>query len=1036
MAITAADIKVKFSSENADVVKKDIDSVGDSTESLSQRLTGAGQKMTLFATTPILGFMTKAFMGAAGLEQAFGKTEAVFGNATDSVIAWSQNSADAFGLSQSEALAMVSTYGAILNAQGVAADTSKAYSQDLIQLSADMAAFNDVSTDRAGVALRGALTGEYEALKSLGVVMTAAEVDTRALAIATAEGRDEITEADKVMARYQILMEKTSQQQGSFAAEADGASGSMAIFQAHLKDAANNIGRHLLPAGTKLIRKLTDLAKWVDGLSDTQQKWVIGIGLAVAAIGPLLIALGAFGPMLATGAAMLGVFLSPLGLVIAGIAALAAGAIYAYQNFEPFREAVDKVAAALKDFAADALEKVIAGWNKLKEAFDAEGWSGVWDTIVQAAQDGLRNILDAIRNFDWGSAWNALVSAAQTAIGWVLDAIRNVDWGALIQGGWDILYQGLQLAWEAVKDIPWESIIGKIADFSSWLAGQISDIPWPTIIGKIADFATWLSGKVSDIPWSTIVGKIADFSVWLGEKISDIPWATIIGKLEDFGTWLAGQVSDIPWATIIGKLADFGVWLADQVSDIPWATLIGKIGDFATWLGGQISDIPWSTIIGKIADFGSWLAGRVSAVTWSEFIPDITWSNFIPSLSWPTKDEILNAITFGIVGEGGNPYQDIGVSGEGVDPNDPSTWNPGGGKQPFFGGNLSETGMGPGAGGGFGDFGVAAAIAALATLRSALETTQGSVTTFVSSTVGVMGGWTTGLQTMLGTVASALISKVGTATSTAQSSVVSFVSSTIGVMGGWTSGIQTMVNTTMSTMQSRTSSGTSSAKNSFVSFVSQVIGVMGGWSTGITNTVNGAVSQMVSRANSGGQQMTSAFRNGAQNAASAVRSALSAIPGIVASVGGSAASAAYSVGANIGQSMAAGMRSALGAISAAANQMVAEADRAVRARARIASPSKLFAGLGEYLGEGFEQGIRSMIPDVARATAALVHTPSMPAYGNYGMPAHAYAGARGTTITNTYGDIVIHQQPGEDGEALATRVISLLNQAENLAGVH
>src|SRR5699024_8349333 len=100
--------------------------------------------------------------------------------------------------------------------------------------------------------------------------------------------------------------------------------------------------------------------------------------------------------------------------------------------------------------------------------------------------------------------------------------------------------------------------------------------------------------------------------------------------------------------------------------------------------------------------------------------------------------------------------------------------------------------------------------------------------------------------------------------------------------------------------------------------------------------------------------------------------------------GGAAASTAYSIGVNISNAMAQGMGAALGSIRAAANQMVAAADAALRARAMIHSPSRLFEQLGGFVGEGFEQGIRDSIPDAARAAAALVSVPNVDGYGRYG----------------------------------------------------
>ncbi len=70
------------------------------------------------------------------------------------------------------------------------------------------------------------------------------------------------------------------------------------------------------------------------------------------------------------------------------------------------------------------------------------------------------------------------------------------------------------------------------------------------------------------------------------------------------------------------------------------------------------------------------------------------------------------------------------------------------------------------------------------------------------------------------------------------------------------------------------------------------------------------------------------------------------------------ASAMRSAGSYIGQGLAQGMMSALGAVTAAANALVAQAERAARAKAEIKSPSRLFRdNVGIYIGQGVAVGI-------------------------------------------------------------------------------
>ena len=99
---------------------------------------------------------------------------------------------------------------------------------------------------------------------------------------------------------------------------------------------------------------------------------------------------------------------------------------------------------------------------------------------------------------------------------------------------------------------------------------------------------------------------------------------------------------------------------------------------------------------------------------------------------------------------------------------------------------------------------------------------------------------------------------------------------------------------------------------------------------------------------------------------------------IVSSIGAQAAGNAYAAGANISSSFAAGMLAYLGVIMAAAAAMVAAADAAVLARARISSPSKMAEYWADMIaGRGFVGRILHWVPKAGEAMKALVQEPTL-----------------------------------------------------------
>jgi hypothetical protein len=72
-------------------------------------------------------------------------------------------------------------------------------------------------------------------------------------------------------------------------------------------------------------------------------------------------------------------------------------------------------------------------------------------------------------------------------------------------------------------------------------------------------------------------------------------------------------------------------------------------------------------------------------------------------------------------------------------------------------------------------------------------------------------------------------------------------------------------------------------------------------------------------------------------------------------------------GSNMGAALAAGLRSQLGAVQAAAAALAQAAAAGLAAAAQIRSPSRVFIGLGEMIGAGFVIGLNSGQNEVEKA---------------------------------------------------------------------
>lgn len=165
--------------------------------------------------------------------------------------------------------------------------------------------------------------------------------------------------------------------------------------------------------------------------------------------------------------------------------------------------------------------------------------------------------------------------------------------------------------------------------------------------------------------------------------------------------------------------------------------------------------------------------------------------------------------------------------------------------------------------------------------------------------------------------------------------------------------------------------------------------------TGVASSVGSALSSLGAVGSAAMQSLVSSFREAQGEAESAgkaiginftksVQSGLRQLPTIaqsavssMISVLNSAQSAAYSSGAYIGIGLANGMRSQLGTVRAVAAQLAAAADEAIRAKAKIGSPSKVADKNGMWIGQGLVNGIEGMYSKVHKAAYGLFDIPQL-----------------------------------------------------------
>ncbi|MGI8423588.1 MAG: phage tail protein [Chloroflexota bacterium] len=518
--------------------------------------------------------------GASSLNESLSKVSVVFGENAKEIENWAGTAAKAMGLSKGAALEAAGTFGNFLQAMGATRPEATSMSKSMVQLAADLGSFNNADPTEVLLALRSGLSGEAEPMRKFGVALSETAVKAKALEMGLSATGKELTEQQKIQARYAIIMEQTTTAQGDFARTSGGLANQTKILKASLKDASDQIGTALLPAivatAGALITALPVVIAFGKELAEK-------VAPAVSAVGDFLLAIGAIAWDKLVGA---------------------------WEVVTPYLEAAGKV-------TWDALVKVgEVTWVAMQES-----WEGIaaamgkidWQPLIDASG---RFGLAAIDTENWARAWETVREKVQPAV----DILRPlVD---------DLLVSLRQAFEDVIREL--DPLIEEFKKFAVTLAPlepllkPLGIVLGVVIVAQLAILLLALQGLVEFISFVMVVAlqvltievgiiakAIEAFGGVVGTVVPPvIAWLdSMAGKFAEVAGTIAESVSGFYSS---GKAVITGLW--DGMVDVwtkAWEWL-GNLGSGAVAAIGDLSRILWD--IGSAIMGGLW--GGMKAKWW------------------------------------------------------------------------------------------------------------------------------------------------------------------------------------------------------------------------------------------------------------------------------------------------------------------------------------------------------------------------------------------------------------------------------------
>jgi len=585
-------------------------------DGLKSSLLGLGKVMvSVFAIKKLIDFGKQAIGTASDLQEVQNVVDTAFGDMSYKMEAFAKTSIETFGLSKLAAKQNGSTFMAMAKNMISSESAASDMAVTLTGLTGDWASFYNVSTGEAATALNGIFTGETEALKRYGYVLTEVNLQEYASQQGIVKKISAMTQEEKVLLRYNYMMEKSAMVQGDFAKTSDSWANQTRVLSERWKELLGILGTGLIQVLSPVVKylntALTSLISFATTVGNVMssvfglEKQSSGAAKATAAIG--------------AGAENASSSLSDLGDSVKDTSKNINKNTASFDELNNMSESIASNSKSASDSLLDIGSASAAGTGETGETSGTISPSSIGlikvalEPVIEAF-GRLKLAMEPFKTFvaqGMTDFYNNLLLPLGT---WVLgEGIpRFLDITAsLFALDWPTLNQSLASLWTGLEKLG-EFTFTALLDFyenfllpvGKWAIGE----GLPRFIDAIANGLAIINWTTINESLNSLWKALTPFALNIGEGLLWL-WENV---LVPFGTWTTNNVLPL---FLDGLAAVFGILNGVIEALKPLALWLWEsfLKPLAIWTGGLIVSI-LESIVEKLKAFSTWISENQSTV--------------------------------------------------------------------------------------------------------------------------------------------------------------------------------------------------------------------------------------------------------------------------------------------------------------------------------------------------------------------------------------------------------------------------------------